>query len=296
MRQPLRLAILTAVLLTGLTMATACASAAPEPPEPPPVATGAGPGPGLGHVHAVDLNPADGLIYVAAHEGLYRVGAAGGLERVGAPGRDLMGFTIAAPDTFLSSGHPGPTENAPDPLGLVRSTDAGATWQPVSLAGEVDFHALQVSSGTLYGLDAGRRMLRVSSDGGTTWQSRATVAALDLAVDPTDPAIVLATTADGVVASRDGGASFGAPSSPLLAFLSWSPDATLYGLAPDGALHTSFDAGATWQRVGVVPGGRPQAVTGLADGRVLAATAGGLFDSRHGGHTFVPLGRPTQGS
>ncbi|MFC5993288.1 F510_1955 family glycosylhydrolase [Pseudonocardia hispaniensis] len=292
MRQPLRLAILTAVLLTGLP-ATACGSAAPEPP---PSATGADPSPRVSHVHAVDLNPADGMIYVAAHEGLYRVGAAGGLERVGATGRDLMGFAIAAPDTFLSSGHPGPTENAPDPLGLVRSTDAGATWQPVSLAGEVDFHALQLSSGTLYGLDAGRRTLRVSSDGGTTWQLRATVAALDIAVDPTDPATVLATTADGVVASRDGGASFGAPTGPQLAFLSWAPDATLYGLAPDGALHTSVDAGANWRRVGVVPGGHAQAVTGLADGRVLAATTGGLFDSRDGGRTFVPLGRPPQGS
>ena len=33
--------------------------------------------PGLGHVHAVDLDSADGLIYVATHFGVFRLGPQG---------------------------------------------------------------------------------------------------------------------------------------------------------------------------------------------------------------------------
>jgi photosystem II stability/assembly factor-like uncharacterized protein len=240
-------------------------------------------------VHGLGVNPADGTVYIATHDGLFRVGADGAVEPAGTSRRDLMGFTITGPDTFLSSGHPAPGEDVANPLGLVRSTDAGATWTALSLAGQVDFHALEVSSTIVYGLDAGRRLLRVSTDGGTTWQDRATLPALDIAVDPADPSAVLATVQGGVIASADGGTSFGAPTGPPLAFLSWAPDGTIYGLGLDGGLHRSTDRGGSWQQVGTVPGGRPQAVTGLDGGRVLAATAGGVYDSRDGGRSFAPL-------
>jgi hypothetical protein len=52
-----------------------------------------------------------------------------------------MGFTIAGPDVFLG-GHPPLTEPGPPHLGLVRSTDWAQTWQPVSLRGQADYHAL----------------------------------------------------------------------------------------------------------------------------------------------------------
>lgn len=38
---------------------------------------------------------------------------------------DLMGFTVAGPDRFLASGHPGPGADLPEPLGLVESRDGG---------------------------------------------------------------------------------------------------------------------------------------------------------------------------
>ena len=60
-----------------------------------------------------------------------------------------------------------------------------------------------------------------------------------------------------------------------------------HGLGVDPDIST--DRGVTWQQVGTVPGGRPQALTGLDGGRVLAATAGGVYDSRNGGRTFAAL-------
>lgn len=274
-----------ASFLTTLVLSVACSGPSQSPTTEGPSAGGAL----FGHIHGLGVDPADGRTYVATHHGLFRSGAGSELEPVGTVGRDLMGFTIAGPRTFLSSGHPGPREDVADPLGLVRSTDAGATWSTMSLAGEVDFHALEVSAGTIVGLDAGRQMLRVSADGGTTWQDRAALPALDVAVDPRDAGSILATVRGGVSSSSDGGVTFRPPAGPQLAFVSWAADGVVYGLALDGGLHASIDRGATWSRIGAVPGGRPQAVTGLVGGRVLAATAGGIFDSRDGGRSFARI-------
>lgn len=250
-------------------------------------ATVAGAGPAFEHVHGLGLDPADDSVYVATHDGLFRSGASG-MAPVGATGRDLMGFTSAGPGILLSSGHPAPDDELPNPVGLVESRDGGVSWTPLSLTGEVDFHALEVSSGIVFGYDAIGGMLRASTDGGRTWEDRAALAALDIAVNPSDPTAVLATTEGGVVASRDGGRSFAAPNGTLLAYVSWASDGTVYGIGLDGAVFASTDAATTWQQVGVVPGGRPQAITATGD-VVLAATAGGVFRSDDGGATFNPV-------
>lgn len=270
---PLLVAALAAVALAG------CSTAGSDPP--------AAGGPVFEHVHGLGLDPAGDNVYVASHDGLFRSGP-GGLVPVGATGRDLMGFTSTGPGTFLSSGHPAPGDDLPNPMGLVESTDGGVGWTPLSLTGEVDFHALEVSSGTVFGYDVTNGLLKASPDGGRSWDDRATLAALDIAVDPRDPAAVLATTEGGIAASRDGGRSFATPSGPVLAYLSWSDGGSVAGIALDGAVFSSADAGSTWQRAGVVPGGRPQAITATGD-VVLAATKGGIYRSDDGGATFTSI-------
>lgn len=61
-----------------------------------------------------------------------------------------MGFTVTGPKTFLGSGHPDFDKDPqlPPRMGLIRSADAALTWQPVSLTGEVDFHALHSAPAT----------------------------------------------------------------------------------------------------------------------------------------------------
>ncbi len=244
-------------------------------------------GPVFAHVHGLGVDPADGTVYVASHDGLFRSGP-DGLTPAGAAGRDLMGFTIAGPGTYLSSGHPAPGDDLPNPLGLVESRDGGDTWTPVSLTGEVDFHALEVASGSVFGYDATNRLLRASGDGGRSWEDRSTLDALDIAVDPADPARVLATVAGGVTSSADGGQTFGPPTGPQLAYLSWGPNGKVYGLDLDSTVFTSSDGGTSWQQVGAGPGGRPQALTAVDDA-LLAATATGVYRSDDGGVTFTGI-------
>lgn len=244
--------------------------------------------PVFAHVHGLGIDPADGTIYVATHDGLFRK-RSDGLEPVGTTGRDLMGFTVSGSGTVLSSGHPGAAETTPNPLGLAESRDGGETWESISLGGEVDFHALDVTPEAVYGYDATNGRLQASSDGGRTWESRAALAALDIAADPRAGASVLATVEGGVAASRDGGSTFSAPTGLQLAYLSWDTDGTVYGMDFDGVLFGSTDDARSWQQLGMVPGGRPQALT-AAGPAILAATAGGIYRSQDRGRTFTPIG------
>lgn len=272
-------------LLAAALLLTACSgtSSGPSPTNAPAAVTE------LEHVHGVGIDPADGTVYVATHDGLFR-STDGRLVRTNDSGRDLMGFTITGPGTFLSSGHPGPAEDAPNPLGIVKSRDTGATWTTLGLAGEVDFHALEVTGTTVYGYDATNRVLRVSADGGRSWDTRARLTALDIAADPADPTRVLASVQGGVAVSRDGGQSFAAPTGPQLTYLSWAPNGTVYGLDMNAGIFASTDGGATWQQTGTTPGGRPQALTAISGNELLIATANGLYRSDSASRRIASIG------
>ncbi|MFP8905480.1 F510_1955 family glycosylhydrolase [Streptomyces atacamensis] len=239
----------------------------------------------ISHIHGLGVNPGDGKLYVATHHGVVAVDDDGSAKRV-SDTADYMGFTVAGPDTFLGSGHPPEGSDEPANRGLIRSTDAGKTWKTLSLGGEVDFHALEQAHGTVYGYDSTHGLLRVSEDG-RKWDERAKLAALDIAVSPKDPGVVLATTQSGVARSIDGGETFADGTEPVLAYLSWAGEDGLYGIGPQGTVHRSTDGGENWTETGTVPGGQAQALTAVTPERVLAATAGGVYESRDGGKTFT---------
>ncbi|MGY1452801.1 hypothetical protein [Streptomyces sp. SS8] len=52
-------------------------------------------------------------------------------------------------------------------------------------------------------------------------------------------------------------------------------------------MHRSTDGGGGWSETGRVPGGQAQALTAVTPDRVLAATAGGVHESRDGGRAFT---------
>jgi len=73
-------------------------------------------------VHGVARNPGDGKVYLATHQGLFRYDK-GVPVRVG-PIVNMMGFSIAGPDRFYASGHPGAGVNLPGPVGDCPRTNA----------------------------------------------------------------------------------------------------------------------------------------------------------------------------
>lgn len=135
------------------------------------------------HVHGLGVNPSDDTLYAATHQGLYRLGDDGPARLVSTRTPDLMGFTVVGPDRFLASGHPDGRGDEPWSLGLLESGDAGATWQPRSLDGEVDFHGIDATGATVYGVDAVSGSLMVTTDL-RRWQQRPDTAMEDLAVSP----------------------------------------------------------------------------------------------------------------
>src|SRR5215218_11172077 len=165
--------------------------------------------PGVVHVHGLGINPRDGALFAATHTGLFAIGD-GTATRVTERLQDTMGFTVVGPDHFLGSGHPDFRDTQlyqpgrRPLLGLIESRDAGRTWQPLSLLGEADFHALQVAHRRVYGYDATGGQFMVTSDR-RHWQVRSKLELTSFAVSPTDPELVVAATERGLARSRDGG-------------------------------------------------------------------------------------------
>jgi photosystem II stability/assembly factor-like uncharacterized protein len=269
------------VAATALALALTLAACSGDGDSADSNGSSAAPGTTVSHIHGLGLDPADQHLYVATHEGVYTPDAKGEPQLVGDSKDDFMGFTVAGDKTFYASGHPTSGGNK----GLIRSTDAGETWKTLSLSGESDFHALESAHGTVYGYDSTKGLVRTTKDG-VSWRDGARLEALDIAVSPTAPRVVLATTAEGVARSSDGGKTFAPGKEPVLAFLSWTAKDGLYGIDTSGGLNRSTDGGTTWKRVSTVPGGRPQALTAVGAEHVLAATQTGVFESKDGGRTF----------
>ncbi|MDX3525912.1 exo-alpha-sialidase [Streptomyces sp. ID05-39B] len=271
-----------AVAATALGLALTLAACSDNGDRADSTGSSAASGTTVSHIHGLGLDPADQRLYVATHEGVYTTGAKGEPELVGDSKDDFMGFTVADGNTFYASGHPTSGGNK----GLIKSTDAGKTWKSLSLSGESDFHALDYAHGTIYGYDATNGLLRTTKDG-TAWKDGARLDALDIAVSPQDPSLVLATTAEGVARSTNAGKTFAKGQEPVMAFLSWAAKDALYGIDTSGGLNRSTDGGATWQKLSSVPGGQPQALTAVDAEHVLAATQTGVYESKDGGRTFT---------
>ncbi|MBW3667806.1 MAG: exo-alpha-sialidase [Actinobacteria bacterium] len=247
-------------------------------------------GESVAHIHGLGRNPADGQLYAATHYGLFRIAEDGRAVRAGEV-RDLMGFTVAGPDVFLASGHPGGAgdqffESGRRPLlGLIRSSDGGESWKSVSLLGEVDFHSLRAAHGRVYGYDSTTGRFMVSGDG-ERWDARATIPMGDFAVSPADPDRIVAMTGQGLSESVDGGRHWSAVEGPAAAFLSWHEDAGLWAVGDNGAVSVRTASG--WEERQPLPG-RPQALLLTDDGVYAAASADGstgIYESEDGGRSW----------
>lgn len=235
------------------------------------------------HVHNLTLDGS--RLLVGTHEGLWVQPEGQAAQLVSDPPFDVMGLALSG-QRMLASGHPAEGQDLPADLGLQRSIDDGVTWTGISLEGEIDFHRLSTSGRTILGVSSQGGVLLRSTDAGETWTDLGTPALFDLALNPQDAEMVVGTTEQGPVTSDDGGTSFTPiAGAPLLALLSWTPS-HLFGITPEGILHTSTDDGATWNEVGQVPG-QPAAIAAQGE-RVVVLAADTIFESTDGGATFAP--------
>ena len=287
MRCP-RIAVLL-VLLTALAGA-GCSGDDGEAERTEPVASDPGPI----HVHGLGTNPKDGALFIATHTGLFRLDASeSAATRVGDRYQDTMGFTVVGPDGFLGSGHPDGREKAPPFLGLIRSGDAGETWDPVSLRGTADFHVLEAASPRVYGFgsdwETRRTQFLVTDDEGRTWDERDVPEPLvSLALDPRDPDRVFAAGERGLYESRNAGRRWLEREGPP-GLLGWRRDG-LSLVTATGEVMASGD-GRRWRRVGEI-GGRPAAFEAEAEYMYVALHDGTIKRSRDGGRAWELRSRP----
>jgi uncharacterized protein (DUF305 family) len=243
----------------------------------------------LVHVHGLAVVEA-GVLLIATHHGLFRQDDPETAPRpVGETRHDLMGFTVAAPDRYLASGHPDlrgvRDDGLPPHLGLMESRDGGATWTSVSLLGEADFHVLRAAGDRIYGFDSTQGRLLASLDGGRSWEERASPGQLfDLVADPDDVDHLVATGEQGFHRSRDGGHSWTREGSEV-GLLAWPAGGPLYLVGPDGAVASATATGA-WQQAGKA-GGQPAAFLAAGPRELfLALDARRIMHSLDGGGTW----------
>jgi hypothetical protein len=241
------------------------------------------------HIHGLGVNPADGALHIATHSGLFRSAEGSSeVERVGESTQDTMGFTVVGPDHFLGSGHPGPGESGAANLGLIESTDAGASWRVVSLAGEADFHVLRYAHERVYAYNGLSGELMLSDDGGESWQRRRPPAPLiDLAVDPTDPERIVASTEGGLGITEDQGRRWRHLDQEI-GLLAWPEPSRLFLVDGSGGVQVSDDGGQSWRRLGNI-GGQPAAFIAAGDEELYVALADGtVLNSADGGRSWNP--------
>jgi hypothetical protein len=244
------------------------------------------------HIHGLGVNPADGALFIATHTGMWRAPAGSDrAQRVGDSHQDVMGFTVIGSNRFLGSGHPDLREDLPPLLGLIRSTDAGRSWTPVSLLGEADFHVLRYHAGRIYGFDASSGRLMASADNGRSWRRLSPPGpVLDLAIDPRDVDRIVTAAADGLHRSTDGGNSW-RPLGDEVGLLAWPAADALYLVDADGRVHRSRDDGRSFDAVGDA-GGQPAAFSHHRNQLLLAQHDSTVKASTDGGRSWTLRARP----
>jgi photosystem II stability/assembly factor-like uncharacterized protein len=206
---------------------------------------------------------------IATHTGLFRMAPGDSSPtRVGDRRQDTMGFAVVGPDRFLGSGHPDLREDLPPLLGLIRSSDAGRSWQSVSLLGRADFHRIRVAGTDVIAIDSTSGLLMVSRDMGSTWRRLQPPEPLvDVAPDPSNTRRLVATTAAGALTSVDGGGSWRRLDGPA-GLIAWPSPNRLFVMDASGRVSMSTGRGNGFRAVGAI-GGEPAAFH--ADGAVLLA-------------------------
>ncbi|MEJ9371088.1 F510_1955 family glycosylhydrolase, partial [Schinkia azotoformans] len=226
----------------------------------------------IDHMHGLTYSN-DGSIYIGTHEGMISSKDQGNTwSTVSSYDFDFMGFHTLSNGDMITSGHPGPKTDLPNPLGVMKSTDNGETWDSVALLGKIDFHIMASDYNNpdiIYGLNQmgegeyGAGIFK-STDGGQNWEK---IEPKGLPEDlhkvyglialPDYENTLLAGTENGVFRSDDGGKTWVMHDSErFITAFSVLPNETKdlisYSITKDdAAVMISKDDGVTWEKLGL---------------------------------------------
>jgi photosystem II stability/assembly factor-like uncharacterized protein len=176
---------------------------------------------------------------------------------------------------------------------LIRSSSAGQDWSPVSLTGKADFHVLRSSGDRVFGFNGLTGKLMVSGDGGHVWREREVPGPLlDLAIDPTDPRHLVASTDNDLIESADEGRSWRPLRRQAAGLLAWPSQRQLVWIDGSGSVHVSGNGGRMWRDdVGSI-GAQPAAFVAHGSDLYAARVDGNVMRSVDGGATWALRARP----
>lgn len=255
-------------------------------------------------VNALEIDPADKKFLLTTNRGFFRIDpetkrvekvrgtiTAGSKTSTVGTFLELM---VVGPGKFLGSGHPDQQGTLPNYLGLIRSDDAGKTWQVLSRLGEADLHKIIQIHDRLYAFDAILGAILVSTDGGRTFAERYTPRGLviDFVVDPEDPKYLLASTEEQLFRSEDEGERWRGIEVGEGIRLAWPQRDTILRADKDGTVLRSSDRGQTFERVGKVPGEPYKFETVDARHHYLALSDGTIVETRDTGTTWKTVFKP----
>jgi photosystem II stability/assembly factor-like uncharacterized protein len=247
------------------------------------------------HIAAFAVNPKDGSMLLATNRGLYAIHGSKATpirsevkvkQETGRFGTNVSAFAFTGPDRLVGSGHPD-SPTLPGSLGLIESSDDGRSWSAVSRVGLSDLHVIKPQPGALVAFDTTLGATIVSRDGGKTWSERQTPASavLDIAVDPSDPRYLIASTGKELSRSTDQGNTWKALGPAGRAELAWGGKG-LFRADHDGTVLTSKDRGRSWSRVGKLDGS-PGKLVETSDGNLyVALDDGSIQRSENGGREW----------
>jgi photosystem II stability/assembly factor-like uncharacterized protein len=258
------------------------------------------------HLHVLLVDPADPRhLLLGQHSGLVESHDGGTVWAwaAGPLGHGMLTVLAAAGPHALYAA--GVRTDGETPLGLWRSPDGGKTWRKVHTPSAA-VTTIAVAPGhpaTLY-VAAFHGGFFATTNGGATWRRLAgnlqDQGLSSLAVDPHDPAHVLAGTVGGLYDTDDGGRAWHAVPAlraqlvAAVAFAPWA-GATAYA-GSDNRLLRSDDSGRTWHAVGAAPRDVVALsaidVGNAAGSATLAGTTTGLYAVTAAG-TWMALGTGT---